>query len=68
MLSLKMARGCGIMPSSRRTVNAQIFPPDGHHPPSFTGVAELDRAIHKAVEDLNREQALVPLVKPRIPA
>ena len=33
---------------------------------TFTGVAELDGAIHKAVEDLNRERAVVPLAKPRI--
>jgi transposase len=35
---------------------------------TFTGVAELDGAIHKAVEDLNRERAVVPLAKPRISA
>ncbi len=33
---------------------------------TFTGVAELDGAIHKAVEDLNRERMVVPLAKPRI--
>jgi len=35
---------------------------------TFTGVAELDGAIHKAVGDLNRERAVVPLAKPRISA
>jgi hypothetical protein len=35
---------------------------------TFTGAAELDGAIHKAVEDLNRERATVPLAKPRISA
>jgi transposase len=35
---------------------------------TFTGVAELDEAIHKAVEDLNRERAVVPLAKPQISA
>ena len=35
---------------------------------TFTGVAELDWAIHKAVGDLNRERAVVPLAKPRISA
>jgi hypothetical protein len=35
---------------------------------TFTGVAELDGAIHKAVGDLNRERAVVPLAKPRITA
>jgi hypothetical protein len=32
---------------------------------TFTGVAELETAIHKAVEDLNRERVVVPLAKPR---
>jgi DDE superfamily endonuclease len=35
---------------------------------TFTGVAELDAAIHMAVEDLNCERAVVPLAKPRISA
>ena len=35
---------------------------------TFTGIADLNGTIHKAVEDLNREQALVPLAKPRISA
>jgi hypothetical protein len=35
---------------------------------TFTGVAALDGAIHKAVEDLNRERAVVPLAQPRISA
>jgi len=35
---------------------------------TFTDAAELDRAIHKAVEDLNHERAVVPLAKPRISA
>jgi hypothetical protein len=35
---------------------------------TFTGVAEFNGAIHKAVEDLNRERAVVPLAKPRTSA
>ncbi len=35
---------------------------------TFTGVTELDGAIHKAVEDLNRERMVIPLAKPRISA
>ena len=35
---------------------------------TFTSVADLDGAIHKAVESLNHERALVPLAKPRISA
>lgn len=35
---------------------------------TFTGIAELDGAIHKAVENLNCERGVVPLVKPRISA
>jgi DDE superfamily endonuclease len=35
---------------------------------TFTGIADLDGAIHKAVEDLNRERAVVPLAKPQISA
>jgi hypothetical protein len=35
---------------------------------TFTDVAELDQAIHTAVEDLNRERMVVPLAKPRISA
>ena len=35
---------------------------------TFTDVAALDRAIHTAVEDLNRERMVVPLAKPRISA
>jgi transposase len=35
---------------------------------TFDNVADLDRAIHNAVEDLNHERALVPLAKPRISA
>nr|WP_294523560.1 hypothetical protein [uncultured Rhodopila sp.] len=35
---------------------------------TFIGVTELDGAIHKTVEDLNRERAAVPLAKPRISA
>jgi hypothetical protein len=31
---------------------------------TFTEVAELDGAIHNAVEDLNRERMVVPLAKP----
>ena len=33
---------------------------------TFTGVADLDGAIHKAVDDLNRERMAVPLAKPRV--
>ncbi len=32
---------------------------------TFTDIAELDGAIHNAVEDLNRERMVVPLAKPR---
>jgi hypothetical protein len=35
---------------------------------TFTDAAELDGAIHTAVEDLNHERAVVPLAKPRISA
>ena len=35
---------------------------------TFTGGADLDGAIHKAVEDLNRERMVVSLAKPRISA
>jgi hypothetical protein len=35
---------------------------------TFTDVADLDGAIHTAVNDLNRERMLVPLVNPRISA
>jgi transposase len=35
---------------------------------TFTGVAELDGAIHTAVKDLNRERMVVPLAKLRISA
>jgi transposase len=35
---------------------------------TFTGVTELDGAIHKAVEDLSRERVVDPLAKPRISA
>lgn len=35
---------------------------------TFTGVTELDQAIHAAVENLNRERMVVPLAKPRISA
>ena len=35
---------------------------------TFADVAGLDGAIHKAVEDLNRERAVIPLAKPRISA
>jgi transposase len=35
---------------------------------TFTGVAELDGAIHTAVKDLNSERMIVPLAKPRISA
>jgi hypothetical protein len=35
---------------------------------TFTGIAELDGAIHKAVADRNRERAVIPLAKPRISA
>ena len=33
---------------------------------TFTDAADLDRAIHNAVKDLNRERIVVPLAKPRI--
>lgn len=33
---------------------------------TFTGVTELDVAIHEAVKDLNRERMVVPLANPRI--
>jgi hypothetical protein len=35
---------------------------------NITGVAELDRAIDTAVEDLNHERMVDPLAKPRISA
>ncbi len=35
---------------------------------TFTGAAALDGAIHKAVDDLNRERTVVPLAKSRISA
>jgi transposase len=35
---------------------------------SKASIAALDRAIHDAVEDLNRERMVVPLVRPRISA
>jgi hypothetical protein len=35
---------------------------------TFTGVTELEVAIHTAVEDLNHERRVVPLAKPRISA
>ena len=35
---------------------------------TFTDIAELDQAIHAAVEDLNLERMTVPLAKPRISA
>jgi len=35
---------------------------------TFTDVGALDQAIHKAVEDLNRERMIVPLAKLRISA
>jgi transposase len=35
---------------------------------TFTGVTELDEAIHKAVEDLNRERMVDPLANPRMSA
>jgi transposase len=35
---------------------------------TFTGVADLDAAIHKAVGSLNRERAVVALAKPRLSA
>jgi DDE superfamily endonuclease len=35
---------------------------------TFTDVAELDGAIHTAVNDLNRERMIVPLANPRISA
>jgi transposase len=34
----------------------------------FTGVTDLDGAIHKAVEELNRQHMMDPLARPRIPA
>ena len=35
---------------------------------TFTDGAALDRASHAAIQDLNRERTVVPLVKPRISA
>jgi hypothetical protein len=35
---------------------------------TFTDLAELDKAIHATVDDLNRERKALPLVKPRISA
>ena len=35
---------------------------------TFIDIAELDQAIHAAVEDLNRERMVVPLAKPRTSA
>lgn len=35
---------------------------------TFTGIADLDQAIHQAVQDLNHERMVVPLDRPRISA